>query len=185
MIFGSGSGAGPAEHPGGAASASEDRPSTPDVCAFLRRPQAHNAFRSHRQFAVLYSDAATTATGPSGRRELGTDRMTTTQVSSIASASAALLHPSSVPVHGPVLRKASVIGGLSQTPFLLPRHRMPACVPLSRHRQSSDYLACTWNSCATRPTKRASIFYLFPILVLAHVSLQAFLDFNAIYTLIE
>ncbi len=35
------------------------------------------------------------------------------------------------------------------------------------------------------PYKTRIHFYLFPILVLAHVSLQAFLDFNAIYTLIE
>jgi len=184
MTFGSGSGAGPAEHPGGAASC-QRRPSTAGACAFLRRPQTHNVFRSHRQFAVLYSDAATTATGPSGRRELGTDRMTTTQVSSIASASAALLHPSSVPVHGPVLRKASVIGGLSQTPFLLPRHRMPACVPLSRHRQSSDFLACTLELLRDPSYKTRIHFYLFPILVLSHVSHLAFLDINAIYILIE
>src|ERR1700679_1127369 len=61
---------------------------------------------------------------------------------------------------------------------------MPACVPLSRHHQSSDLLTCTSNSCTTRPGKRA---FILPIsnLVLAHVPLQTFLDFNAIYILIE
>jgi hypothetical protein len=62
--------------------------------------------------------------------------------------------------------------------FLLPRHRMPTCVPLSRHRQSSDP--------PTKPDlhlelQRASsyktriLFYIFLILVLAYVPLQKFL----------
>ncbi|KAF8497793.1 hypothetical protein F5888DRAFT_1695073 [Russula emetica] len=68
---------------------------------------------------------------------------------------------------------------------------MPACVPLSRHRQSSDLPACT--SVAPRtpadlrdPSWEMRIhFYLFPTLILAHVSLQTFLDFNVIYISIE
>lgn len=58
--------------------------------------------------------------------------------------------------------KVSAIGGLSPTLFLFPDTGRPACVPLSRHRQSSDLLTCT---CATHPTKHAPIhLYLFPSL---------------------
>ncbi len=104
MIFGSGSGAGPAEHPGGAASASEDHQQRTSVpFSRGRKPTT----RSVRIVSLQYSDAATIAKGPSGRREPGADRMATTQVSSSDSAapppSLALLHPSSAPVHGPVL----------------------------------------------------------------------------------
>src|SRR6266849_7703103 len=176
MMFGSGSGAGPAEHPGGAASC-QRRPSTTGACAFLRRPQTNNAFRSHHQFAVLYSDAATTATGPSGRRKPETDRMMTTQVSSSASA-APPPRPSSSFFRSrawPGAVKASVIGGPSPTPFLLPRHRRPrlraAIATPPKFRLPGLHLELLRDP----PYKTRIHFYLFPILVLAHVSLQAFL----------
>lgn len=58
-----------------------------------------------------------------------------------------------LPVFGPVLRSER-----SRQPFfLLPRHRISACVPLSRHRQFSDFPACTSNPCVTGPSKRVSV----------------------------
>ena len=51
-----------------------------------------------------------------------------------------LLHPSSAPLYGPVavLRKRlRLVDSRQRHFFLLPGHRMPACVPLSQHRQSS------------------------------------------------
>jgi len=88
----------------GRPAASEDRQQrAPVPFSGGRKPTT----RSVRILSLQYSDATTTATDPSGRGEPGTDRMTTTQVSSSASAapppSLALLHPSSAPVHGPVL----------------------------------------------------------------------------------
>ncbi len=80
-------------------------------------------------FAVLYSDAATTATGPSGHREPGTDGMTTTQVSSVP---VPPLPPSPFFTFRscalPGAAKASVIEGLSPTPFFFPDTGCPlAC----------------------------------------------------------
>ena len=92
-----------------------------------------------------------------GRREhQGTDRTTTTtRVSSNAGAtipipmpfrplarlspspSPSLLHLSSAFVYGPILRKRLRSVHSRQPFFLLHRHRVSACVPLSRHRQSS------------------------------------------------
>jgi hypothetical protein len=79
----------------------------------------------------------------------------------------ALLHPSpssllhlSSAVYGPC-RESVCDGGLSLILFFS-SHRMPVCVPLSRHRQSSDLPGCTSNPCATRLSKRASISIYFP-----------------------
>ena len=57
----------------------------------------------------------------------------------------------------------------------LPRHRIPACIPLSRQRQHSDLPVLRDPSWGTHIH-----FYLYPVLVLAHVPRQTFLDFNAV-----
>ncbi|KAI0263332.1 hypothetical protein BGY98DRAFT_1192424 [Russula aff. rugulosa BPL654] len=132
----------------------EGSTSTADARAFLRWAQTHTT--SVSIVSMQDSNAATSATGgpgasgPRGEQQ-GTDRMTKTRVSS--SAAAPPLPPSrtSSTFFSSLIwsrdggdAKASAIGGLSPTHFLLlPRHRMPACVPLSRHRQSSDLRACT------------------------------------------
>jgi hypothetical protein len=73
----------------------------------------------------------------------------------------ALLHPSSVLLYGAVVvvprKRLRLVNSRQQHCFLLLRHRMPACVPLSRHRQSSDLRACTSKPCAICPSKRAYI----------------------------
>ena len=60
--------------------------------------------------------------------------------------------------------KASAIGGIrSHRPFFLfPSHRVSACVPPSRTRQSSDLPACTTHFCTTRCGKRVFISTYFP-----------------------
>jgi hypothetical protein len=102
MMFGSD---GPPEHLGGegaaAASAIEGRQQqTPVPFSGGRKP----ALRFVRIVSMEVSNAATTATGTGGRREPGTDRTTTTLVSSNAGApppSVSLL----APLYVPVLRK--------------------------------------------------------------------------------
>lgn len=80
----------------------------------------------------------------------------------------------------PRAAKVSAIRSLSPTLFFfLHSHHIPACVPLSLHRQSSDPLACISNSCVTC-IKRRIHFYPFPIFVLPHVLLLTFLNFDAI-----
>ena len=54
-------------------------------------------------------------------------------------------------------KRLRLVNSRQQHFFLLLRHRMPACVPLSRHRQSSDLRACTSKPCVIRPSKRAYI----------------------------
>jgi hypothetical protein len=163
MVFGSDRGAGPADHPGGA---SERGPSTTDAPAFLGRAQTRTTLRSHRQPGSMQDSNAVTATstGDAARREPATDRITA-QVSSSAhatsSASSPFLPFPSIFHVWIGAAKASAIGGLAN-PFLLPRHRMPACVPPYRHRPSSDLPACTSNSCTTRPGSRVSTSIYFP-----------------------
>jgi hypothetical protein len=44
---------------------------------------------------------------------------------------------------GGAAKRLRLVNSRHQHFFLLLRHRMPACVPLSRHRQSSNLRACT------------------------------------------
>jgi hypothetical protein len=115
MMFGSDGGAGPAEHPGGAASASENR--TPVPFSGGRKPIP----RSVRIVSMQDSNTATGAGtgGAGGRREPGTDRTTTTRVSSSAGATHPPFPSSSFFRSGvwPSAVKASAIGGLSPTFF--------------------------------------------------------------------
>jgi hypothetical protein len=179
MMFGSDGGAGPAEHPGGAASASEDcQQQMPVPFSGGRKP----TLRFVRIVSMQDSNAATTATGTGGRREPGTDRTTTTQVSSNAGA------PPPFPSCSRVWSRAaktSAIGGLPPTLFF--------------SSQSPD--ACLRAAIATPPKFRSLglhlellldpsfktrlHFYPFSLLVLARVPLQTFLDFNTMYILIE
>jgi hypothetical protein len=149
---------------GGGGRASDDRQiqQTPVPFSDGRKPTPRSV-----RIVSMQSNAATTSTGAgagSARRELGTDRTTTTRVSSSAGIITTPHTPHTPPSFPAWSRaaKASVFakGGLSPTTlfFFLPRHRMPACATLSPHRPNSDLQACTSNSCATRPGKRASIF---------------------------
>jgi hypothetical protein len=196
---------GPAEHhpggsrgPGQAGGASEgDRRQQPTPVPFSggRKPTP----RSMHIVSMQDSNAATSATGGLGAggcrgEQQGTDRTKTTRVSGTAGVTPS--HPrtfssffcSLIWFLGGVAAKAAAIGGHSPTTnFLLPRHRMPACMQLLRHRQSSDLLACTSNSCATRPSKRAYIFThgLSSFFHMCLSKVQTFLDFNAVYILIK
>jgi hypothetical protein len=123
--------------------------------------------RSVRIVSMQDSNAATSATGGPGAggcrgEQQGTDRTTTTRVSRTAGVTLpfVLLHPSSAPLYGPVVvvrKRLRLVDSRQRHFFLLPRYRMPACVPLSRHGQSSDLWPCTSNSSAIRPSKRAYI----------------------------
>ena len=151
--------------------------------------------RSVRIVSMQDSNAATTATGAGGgagggssRREMGTDRTTTTRVSSSAGATPPL-HPPSFPcscVWSSCAAKASAIGGLSPTTLFsssqTPDARLrDAIATPPKFRSPGLHLELLRD-----PSWKSRIhFYLFPILVLAHVPLQTFLDFNAIYILIE
>jgi hypothetical protein len=134
MMFGSD---GPPEHPGAAAaSASEDRQQqTPVPFSGGRKPTP----RSVRIVSMQDSNAATTATGTGGRREPGTDRTTTTRVSSNAGAptpSFPFLLPCMVPCCESVCDRWT----LANTFFFFPdtgcplacRYRDTAKVPISR-----------------------------------------------------
>jgi hypothetical protein len=204
MLFDSGGGGGagaggPAEHHP-AASASEDRQQhrhqTPVPFSGGRKPTP----RSVRIVSMQDSNAATSATGGAGaggRREPGTDRTTTTRVSSSAGAIPPPPRPSSsFPFFFPSpsffrsrvwsrAAKASAIGGLSPTLFSssqTPDARLRAAIATPpKFRSPGLHLELlrdpSW--------KTRFHFYIFPVLVLAHVPLQTFLDFNAIYILIE
>jgi hypothetical protein len=114
MMF-DGGGAGPAEHPGGATASGASKDRQQQQTPVLPFSGGHKPTpRSVRIVSMQDSNAATTATGAGtgGRRELGTDRTTTTRVSSSASAT----FPPPLSVYGPVLRK-SAIGGLLPTLF--------------------------------------------------------------------
>jgi hypothetical protein len=191
MMFGSDA---PAEHLGAgaagagaaeAASASEDRQrQTPVPFSGGRKPTP----RSVRIVSMQGSNAATTATGAGtgSRREPGTDRTTTTRVSSSARATTPLPPPFSRVVWSRAA-KASAIGGLSPTTLFssssqTPDARLRAAVATPpKFRSPGLHLELLRD-----PSWKTRIhFYLFPILVLAHVPLQTFLDFNAIYIMIE
>jgi hypothetical protein len=178
MMFGSDS---PAEQPGGAgavaAGASDDRqPQTPVPFSGGRKPTP----RSVRIVSMQNSNIATTATGTGGRREPGTDQTTTTRVSS--SVGVTPIHP---PPPWSRAAKVCAIGGLSPTLFSssqTPDARLRAATATPpKFRSPGLHLELLRD-----PSWKTRIhFYLFPILVLAHVPLQTFLDFNAMYILIE
>jgi hypothetical protein len=75
--------------------------------------------------------------------------------------------PSSASVYGPVLRKRLQLEA-SRRPFFSSHilYRMPACMLLSRYRQRSDLPTRTL-SCKT-----CIYFYLYPILILAHIRMH-------------
>ena len=195
MMFGSD---GPAEHPGGGPSEDRQHQQTPVPFSGGRKPTP----RSVRIVSMQDSNAATTATGagasgPGGRRETGTDRTTTTRVSSSVGATLPPPRPSSsFPFSFPSpsffrsrvwsrAAKASAKGGLSPTLFSssqTPDARLRAAIAAPpKFRSPGLHLELLRD-----PSWKTRIhFYLFPILVLAHVPLQTYFDFNAIYILIE
>ena len=141
--------------------------STADARAFLRRAQTHTP-RSVRIVSIQDSNAATSATGGAGGHrgeQQGTDRTTTTRVSSTAGvtttspprASSSFFCSLIWSRGGGAAKRLRLVNSRQQHFIPLLRHRMPACVPLSRHRQSSDLRACTSKPCAIRPSKRSYI----------------------------
>jgi hypothetical protein len=204
MIF-DGGGAGPVDY-AGTASASEDRQQqTPVPFSGGRKPTP----RSVRIVSMQDSNAAaaTATTGPGGaggaggagaggRREPGTDRTTTTRVSSSAGATPPPPPTSSFPFFFPSSSffrsrvwsrnaKASAIGALSPTLFSssqTPDARLRAAIAAPpKFRSPGLHLELLRD-----PSWKTRIhFYLFPILVLAHIPLQTFLDFNASYILVQ
>ena len=159
-----GYGAGPTEHAGGAASVSEDRQQqtpVPSSGGHKPTPRSVRTLGSLkcRIVSIQDSDAApsTTDAGAAGRaggrRVQCTDQTTTTRVSS----SAGTPRPSSCFFRARVWSRAA-IGALS--PTLLSSSQAPdvrlRAATVSRHRQSFDLQACTSNTSATRPGKRAS-----------------------------
>jgi hypothetical protein len=182
-MFGSDGGAGAAENPGGAASASEDRQQQTSV-PFLGERKLTS--RSVRIVSMQDSNATTTATGVDGCREPGTDRTTTA-----GNLSRCWCHSSPSP---------SFI--LPLLPFFISffvlRKRLRSedrRQPFSSSSQTPDARLST--TIGTPPNflslgvhlaplrnlswKTRSHFYIFPILVLPHPppSLHTFLDFNA------
>jgi hypothetical protein len=198
MLFGS-DGAGPAEPgPASAASrrASDDRQhhvQTPTAIPFSggRKPTP----RSVRIVSMQDSNAAAAASGAgSGGRREPTDR-TTTRVSS--NAAAAPTTPStprfpSLPFLPFIFRSrvwsrvtTSALGGLSPTLFSssqTPDARVRAAIAAPpKFRAPGLHLELLRD-----PSWKTRIhYYLFPLIVLAHVPLQTYLDLNTVYILIE
>ena len=195
MMFGSD---GPAEqqHPGpggggrpaSGASEGDRQPQTPVPFSGGRKPTP----RSVRIVSMQDSNAATSATGgPAGagaggagsRRELGTDR---TRVSSSAGApprSSSSFFCSLVWSRGAA--KASAISGLSPTLFSssqTPDARLRVAIATPpKFRSPGLHLELLRD-----PSFKTRIhFYLWPIIILAHVPLQTFLDLNTLFILIE
>jgi hypothetical protein len=133
------------------------------------------------------SNAATTATGAgasSARRELGTDRTTTTRVSSSAGVITTPHTPPSFPAWSRAAKASAFAkGGLSPTTLFFssssqtPDARLrDAIATPPKFRSPGLHLELLRD-----PFWKSRIhFYLFPIIVLAHVPLPTFLDFNAI-----
>ena len=157
--------------------------------------------RSVRIVSMQDSNAATSAGGTPGgghgRREhqQGTDRTTTTRVSSTAGAvTSSPPRPSSSFFcslvwsrgGGGATAKASASARLSPTTLFsssqTPDARLRAAIATPpKFRSPGLHLELLRD-----PSFKSRLhFYLWPILVLAHVPLQTFLDFNAVYVLIE
>jgi hypothetical protein len=192
MMFGSDA-AGPAE-PGPASAggrASDDRQrhvQTPVPFSGGRKPTP----RSVRIVSMQDSNAAASGAGSGARRE-PTDP-TTTRVSSNAAAAPTPSTPRfpSLPFFPFLFRSrvwsratASALGGLS--PTLLSSSQTPdarvraAVAAPPKFRAPGLHLELLRD-----PSWKTRLhFYLFPLIVLAHVPLQTFLDLNAVYILIE
>jgi hypothetical protein len=181
---------GPADYPAGA-STSEDRQQqqTPVPFSGGRKPTP----RSVRIVSMQDSNAATT-TGAGARREPTADRTTTTTTRVSNSAGVTPLHiPPPLPfLPSSIFRsrlwsraKPSALAGLS--PTLLSSSQTPdarlraAIAAPPKFRSPGLHLELLRD-----PSWKTRLhFYLFPLLVLAHLPLQTFLDFNAVYILIE
>ena len=195
MLFGS-DGAGPSEPLPGqtSARASEDRQHhvhTPVPFSGGRKPTP----RSVRIVSMQDSNGRASGAGSGGRRE-PTDR-TTTRVSSNNAGAAPLPTPStprfpSLPFFPFLFRSrvwsratTTALGGRSPTLFSssqTPDARVRAAVAAPpKFRAPGLHLELLRD-----PSWKTRLhFYLFPFIVLAHVPLQTFLDFNAVYVMIE
>jgi hypothetical protein len=199
MMFDGGGGAGPADIPASAAaspSSGDDhqhhhrQPQTPVPFSGGRKPTP----RSVRIVSMQDSNAAS-ATGGGGGGGARREPTATPRVSSTAGAT-----PSShripslpfLPLPSSLFRsrvwsraKASALEGLS--PTLLsssqtPDARLRAAVAAPpKFRSPGLHLELLRD-----PSWKTRLhFYLFPLLVLAHLPLQSYLDFNAVYIMIE
>jgi hypothetical protein len=191
MMFGSDA-AGPADPgPASAGRASDDRQhhvQTPVPFSGGRKPTP----RSVRIVSMQDSNAGASGGGSGARREPA-DR-TTTRVSSNAAAAPTPSTPRfpSLPFFPFLFRSrvwsratASALGGLS--PTLLSSSQTPdarvraAVAAPPKFRAPGLHLELLRD-----PSWKTRLhFYLFPLIVLAHVPLQTFLDLNAVYILIE
>ena len=188
-------GAGPADLPA-ASSPTDDRqqlqhqqqqpPQTPVPFSGGRKPTP----RSVRIVSMQDSNNNAATPGAGVHREHPTDRTTTTRVSSTAGVAPTTLPPL-LPSFLPFLprvwsrAKASALDGLSPTLFSssqTPDARLRAAFAAPpKFRSPGLHLELLRD-----PSWKTRLhFYLFPLLVLAHVPLQTFLDFNAVYILIQ
>jgi hypothetical protein len=175
-------GAGPADPPT-AASPTDDRqqqqqhhPQTPVPFSGGRKPTP----RSVRIVSMQDSNNAAAA-----RREQPTDRTATTRVSSTAGVVPPLLLPSLFRSHVWSRAKASALECFSPTlssSSQTPDARLRAAIAAPpKFRSPGLHLELLRD-----PSWKTRLhFYLFPLLVLAHVPLQTFFDFNAVYILIQ
>jgi hypothetical protein len=149
---------GPAEqHPRGGGPSS-----TTFARAFLRRAQTHTTFRAHRQHAGLerrhlcHKRWRWRSSGAAGDKSDDDDDDAGKQYCRCHSPSFILLL---LPCIVPWCCESVCDRRALANPFFFPdRYQMHACVPLSRHLQSSDLQACTLNFCAIRPSKRTYIY---------------------------
>ena len=192
MMFDGGGGAGPADLPA-AASPTDDRQQhqhqhqhqqTPVPFSGGRKPTP----RSVRIVSMQDSNAA--AGSGSARRGEPTDRVATSRVSS--SAGVTIPPPLLPPLPFSLFRlrvwsraKASALEKLS--PTLLSSSQTPdarlraATAAPPKFRSPGLHLELLRD-----PSWKTRLhFYLFPLLVLAHLPLQTYLDFNAVYILIQ
>jgi len=177
---------GPADFPAGASTSDDRQQQTPVPFSGGRKPTP----RSVRIVSMQDSNDATSGAG--ARREPTTDRTTTTRVSSTAGATPLHLPPSLPFFPSFIFRsrvwsraKPSALAGLS--PTLLSSSQTPdarlraAIAAPPKFRSPGLHLELLRD-----PSWKTRLhFYLFPFLVFAHVPLQTYLDFNAIYILIE
>jgi hypothetical protein len=184
VMFASDGGAGPAEHP---ASANEDlqQQQMPVPFSGGRKPTPRFVHTvKHAGLECWHHHHNRWCRWSSGAR----DRSTVTTRAAVVPVPSSLspFLPSSsllsAPVCGPMLQKCLQSEDSRQS-FFLPRHwnlRLYTVIVIPSKFTSPSLTLELFLSCKT-----CIHFYLSPILVLAHVSLQTFLDFSSIYALIE
>lgn len=191
MFDGGGGGAGAGEIPA-AASPSSDRqqPQTPVPFSGGRKPTP----RSVRIVSMQDSNAASGGGAGSGARREPTERTTATpRVSSTVAGASHYRLPSLPFLPSSLFRsrvwsraKASALEGLSPT-LLLSSSQTPDARLRAANAAPPKFRSPGLHLELLRdPSWKTRLhFYLFPLLVLAHLPLQSYLDFNAVYIMIE